>query len=148
MTGPTDANGRDGVRAPEGAAGAVARRGRVLVVDDEPLVGLVIQRAFEDEHEVVVVSSAREALDLLETDQGFDVVLSDLMMPEMSGMALHGELARSHPDLARCTVLLTGGAYTLEARQFLETVQVEVLEKPFELDALRAIIARMVATRR
>lgn len=144
MAGHTDATGREDARE-RGACPNAMRRGRVLVVDDEPMVGLVIQRAFEDEHDVVVLSSARAALDLLDAGERFDVVLSDLMMPDMSGMALHAELARRHPELAPRTVFLTGGAYTPESRQFLEDAAVELLEKPFELDALRAVLARLLA---
>lgn len=143
MTDPTQPDGRSRTRAPAGVA--TARRGRLLVVDDEPLVGLVIQRAFEDEHDVVVISSARAALDLLDGGERFDVLLSDLMMPDMSGMDLHGELARRHPDLARRTVFLTGGAYTQESRQFLDDTGVQCLEKPFELDLLRGVVARLLA---
>lgn len=145
----TDGGGGENADARERGAGLPATpRGRILVVDDEPMVGLVIQRAFEDEHEVVVLSSARAALDLLDAGERFDVVLSDLMMPDLSGMALHAELARRHPELARRTVFLTGGAYTPESRQFLEDAAVECLEKPFELDALRVILARLLASAR
>ncbi len=132
-----DSSGGSGSHAPE--------RARLLVVDDEPLVGLVIQRAFEDEHDVVLVSSARAALDLLDGGARFDVLLSDLMMPDMSGMALHRALVERHPALARRTVFLTGGAYTPESRDFLDATAVECLEKPFELDALRTLIRRLLA---
>ena len=121
------------------------QRARVLVVDDEPLVGLVIQRAFEDEYDVVLVSSAQSALDLLDRGERFDVLLSDLMMPDMSGMTLHRALVERYPALARRTVFLTGGAYTSESRDFLDATSVEFLEKPFELDTLRALLRRLLA---
>ena len=121
------------------------QRARVLVVDDEPLVGLVIQRAFEDEYDVVLVSSAQSALDLLDRGERFDVLLSDLMMPDMSGMTLHRALVERYPALARRTVFLTGGAYTPESRDFLDATSVEFLEKPFELDTLRALLRRLLA---
>lgn len=132
-----DSSGGSGPTAPE--------RARLLVVDDEPLVGLVIQRAFEDEHDVVLITSAREALDLLDGGARFDVLLSDLMMPDMSGMALYQALVERHPALARRTVFLTGGAYTPESRDFLDASGVACLEKPFELDALRTLIRRLLA---
>lgn len=145
MGGHTDTDGRREVGAQEReAVPRVTRRGRVLVVDDEPMVGLVIQRAFEDEYDVMVISSAHVALELLDAGERFDVLVSDLMMPDMSGMTLHAELARRHPELARRTVFVTGGAYTPESREFLDQAAVEFLEKPFELDALRAVIARLL----
>jgi CheY-like chemotaxis protein len=144
-----DPNGRDAARASEDAPTArPAPRARILVVDDEPLVGLVIQRAFEDEHEVVLAGSARAALDLLDAGERFDVLCSDLMMPDMDGAALHAEVARRDPVLARCTVFLTGGAYTQEALASLEAAHAEVLEKPFELSALRDLVSRLLSSAR
>jgi CheY-like chemotaxis protein len=120
-------------------------RGRILVVDDEPLVGTVIQRSLQGQHQVEFVPSARAALDLLEAGQRFDAVLTDLLMPEMSGMDLYREIRRRDPHLAERTVFLTGGAFTPGASEFLERESVECLEKPFELEAIRAVIARKLA---
>ncbi len=149
MSVHTEANGRVGACAsPDALAAGPAPRARVLVVDDEPLVGAVIQRAFEDEHEVVLAASARAALDLLDAGEHFDVLCSDLMMPDMDGAALHAEVARRDEGLARRTVFLTGGAYTPEALAFLDASRAEVLEKPFELSALRERVQRLLADRR
>jgi DNA-binding NtrC family response regulator len=148
MSVHTGADDRGGARAPEAGPGAQpAPRARILVVDDEPLVGLVIQRAFE-EHEVVLADSARAALDLLDAGERFDVLCSDLMMPDMDGAALHAEVALRDPTLARRTVFLTGGAYTDEALASLEAAHAEVLEKPFELSALRDLVDRLLASAR
>ena len=75
----------------------------------------------------------------------FDLVFSDLQMPEMTGMDLHRELARSRPDLASRMVFLTGGACTDAARDFLMEPGRECLEKPFDLPAIRAVLARRLA---
>jgi len=115
-------------------------RGRVLGVDDEPLVGPVIQRALQAEHEIVVASSARAALERVERGETFDVILSDLLMPEMTGMELYRELTGRAPSLARRMVFLTGGAFTPSARAFLEREPVVCVEKPFELDAIRKVL--------
>src|SRR5207249_773212 len=56
---------------------------RILVVDDEPLIGVSIRRGLGSDHNVQVVSTGRAALDLIEAGQRFDVVVCDLMMPEM-----------------------------------------------------------------
>jgi signal transduction histidine kinase/CheY-like chemotaxis protein len=121
------------------------RRARILVVDDEPLVGTVLRRTLS-EHEVTVVQSARAALERLGAGERYDVVLSDLLMPEMSGMELYREVAARDPDLARRFVFLTGGAFTPAARAFLEQEQVEWVEKPFEAASLRNAVARKMAT--
>jgi PAS domain S-box-containing protein len=129
------------------AAAAPVRRGRILVVDDEPLVCSVLSRTLGTEHDVVVAERARAALDLLARGERFDVILSDLLMPEMTGMDLHRELRRSFPEHARRVVFLTGGAFTPAARAFLEEEAVECVEKPFDLATIRAAIARRLADR-
>jgi FixJ family two-component response regulator len=63
----------------------------------------------------------------------------------MSGMDVYRELAQQHPSLAGRVVFLTGGAFTAAAREFLERERVECVEKPFEVAALRAVIARSIA---
>jgi CheY-like chemotaxis protein len=120
------------------------RRARVLVVDDEPLVGTVLRRTLL-EHDVTVVESGRAAIDRISSGERYDVVLSDLLMPEISGMDLYREVTASWPDLAGRFVFLTGGAFTPAAREFLESEKVEWVEKPFDVAALRAAVARRVA---
>ena len=116
--------------------------GRILVVDDEPLVGTVIQRSLLGHHQVEFAPGARAALERLDSGERFDVVLTDLLMPEMSGMDLYREILRRDPGLAERTVFLTGGAFTPGAAEFLAREPVECVEKPFELEAIRAVIAR------
>jgi CheY-like chemotaxis protein len=120
-----------------------ARRAAILIVDDEVSLGQVLRRRLRD-HDVTAVTSAREALDLLAHDAHFDVILSDLMMPEMSGMQLYDEILRSRPDIVDRVVFMTGGAFTGGAPEFLEQVPNEGLEKPFSESALRAAIQRLV----
>jgi CheY-like chemotaxis protein len=63
-----------------------------------------------------------------------------LMMPEMTGMDLYAELLRTHPELAAGIVFITGGAFTKEARQFLDQTANRCMEKPFDLSSIRAVI--------
>jgi len=114
-------------------------------VDDEPLVGRAVARVLAAEHEVVTRTSAREALAELLGGAGFDVVLCDLMMPEMTGMEVHARLARDAPALAARLVFLTGGAFTPAARDFLDRVPNPRLEKPFDPQALRDAVASALA---
>jgi CheY-like chemotaxis protein len=117
----------------------------VLVVDDEPLVRTVVSRTLGKELEVVTAGSAAEALARVRAGERFDLLLSDLQMPEQTGMDLHAELAREAPELARRMIFFSGGAYTEEAREFLERQGVECIEKPFDLDALRTLVAGKLA---
>ena len=81
------------------------------------------------------------ALDLLESDADFDVVLCDLMMPRMSGMDLERELRLRHAELADRMVFISGGAFSDGAASFLEETEQPVLEKPFDGASLREIVA-------
>ncbi|HTN52649.1 MAG TPA: MASE1 domain-containing protein [Anaeromyxobacter sp.] len=126
---------------PRPAAGA--DRGRVLVVDDDPLVGRVVQRVLS-EHEVVACTEPLPALRLA-AEEPFDVVLCDLMMPAMSGMEFQERLARDRPRLAAELIFLTGGAFTPAALAFVERTANTRLDKPFDGEALRAEVARRLA---
>ena len=116
------------------------RRGRVLVVDDEPMVGSSIRRLLGRDHEVVVVQSGKEAVAKIAAGERFDVILCDLLMPEMTGMDVYADFKSRDPDLARRMVFLSGGAVTQKARDFYEQVQNTKIEKPFDAARLRAVV--------
>ncbi len=118
------------------------RRGRILVVDDEEAVVNAVKRILSKDHDVVVVVSAKDALALFARGEDFDLILSDLMMPDMTGMDLHRELSRIAPEQAERMVFLTGGAFTPKARRFLSETPQEHLEKPFDSAHLRASVQR------
>jgi PAS domain S-box-containing protein len=118
-------------------------RATVLVVDDEPAIGSALRRVLRD-HEVTVVTMAKQALALLDTGKRFDVVLSDLMMPEMSGMDFFDEVARRFPDVAGRVVFVSGGAFTPAAKAFLDRVANERIGKPFDPQNIRAIVQRYI----
>ena len=113
------------------------RRARILVVDDEPRVGGALRRALSAEHEVVVTSGAREALAHVCQGPRFDVILCDVMMPEMNGMQLFEELQRTDPSQAQAVLFLTGGALTDVAGDFLARMPERVLSKPLDMEVLR-----------
>ncbi len=121
--------------------------GRVLIVDDEAPVRGAIARMLR-EHECVHASSAVEAQRILETDNAFDVILCDMMMPGISGMELHDWLTRTHSSLAPNLVFLTGGAFTPRARAYLEKIDTPMIEKPFDVAELRQTVNRRVSSRR
>ncbi|MGO9832154.1 MAG: response regulator [Myxococcaceae bacterium] len=124
--------------------GVGRRRGYVLVVDDEPLIGASARRLLAREHDVVVVHSGEAALSAVDSPRAFDVILCDLMMPAMTGMELHHALCRSHPELAERMVFITGGAFTEAAEKFLERVAIRRMDKPFDPRALEALVRDLV----
>ena len=121
-------------------------RGRLLVVDDELQIREVMQRLLGREHEVVTAASGLEAQALLNHDTAFDIILCDLMMPQMTGMELHAWLAARAPQLARRVVFVSGGAFTPSASAYLESVDNLELTKPCDPSELRTLVARFVAT--
>ena len=118
---------------------APSHQARVLVVDDDPTIGNALARALRG-YEVVVVESARAALDRVVAGDRFELVLCDLMMPDMSGMDLYEEVVRLVPEQARRFVFVTGGAVTTRARDFVRTVPNLVLTKPFDLRKIRELV--------
>lgn len=119
-------------------------RGRLLVIDDEPLIGRVIRTALRTEHEVVVVHRASEAVTLLEGGETFDLVLCDVMMPDLSGPQFHATLKERWPELGERLVFMTGGAFTPETAAFIERVPTRIISKPFKIDLLQRLVRERI----
>jgi PAS domain S-box-containing protein len=116
---------------------------RVLVIDDEPLVGTSIRRVLAGEHDVIAVTQGADALRRIAAGERYDALLCDLMMPEMTGMDLHAELTRAVPEQAERMGFLTGGTFTKRASNFVERMGERTLAKPFSTEALRAFVRRL-----
>ena len=116
-------------------------RGRVLVIDDEPAIGRVVSRVLQSEHDVFVVTDAREALTRIAAGETFDVVFCDLMMPGVTGMDFFESLQKSKPELAHRVVFVTGGVFTERTTEFLNQTSNATLSKPFMAMALKRIVA-------
>jgi len=127
---------------------APVERGRILVIDDESAIRSVLKRLLGRDHEVVTAESGEQGQAILGTDQGFDLIICDLMMPKMSGMEMHEWLVAHHPALARSVIFVTGGVFTPRARDYLERVENLTIEKPFDGIALRRTVAERVAAGR
>jgi two-component system cell cycle sensor histidine kinase/response regulator CckA len=119
------------------------QRARILLVDDEAALCRAL-RALLGDHEVQAVTCARDALATLRGGEAFDVILCDLMMPDMSGIDLYEQIA---PALRDRVVFMTGGAFTQQAREFLARCNRPRLEKPFSERELRDAIARVRSPR-
>lgn len=130
--------------APEGAEGSV-RRHRVLIIDDDPRFASSLARLLDQETTVLARSRA-EAVAALELDPDFDLIACDVMMPEVTGPRLALQLVERWPELESRIVLMTGGAFTPEAIEALETSKFPKLEKPFELAAVRRLLRSRART--
>jgi CheY-like chemotaxis protein len=139
---PISRRKENGVVAPTPQLAVAGRRGRILVVDDEDLVLRSVRRILSHEHDVLAMVSAEEALAVCAGGEKFDLILCDLMMPDMTGMDFHRELSLIAPEQADRMIFITGGAFTEKARAFLSETPKEHLEKPFYSANLRAIVQR------
>jgi CheY-like chemotaxis protein len=135
------------VAPPPPALVAPARRGQVLIVDDEPQLAWAIKRLLDTEHEVVAVTHGREALDRMAAGQRFDVIVCDLTMPYMNGDELYHEVERRFgSSMTSRFLFVTGGTLSDKTRIFLEQVRNPRLFKPFEPEELRAQVRRLLAS--
>lgn len=123
-----------------------SRRGRILVVDDEPMLASAIRRVLASHHDVVTTTRAEDALERLRAGASFDVIFSDLMMPRITGMELYARICEEFPEQAPRVVFLTGGAFTQAAREFLARVPNPTLEKPIDRNGLLALVSERVSS--
>jgi PAS domain S-box-containing protein len=127
------------------ALAVAARRGRILIIDDEPRLAQSMRLLLESSHDVVTTTRGSEALAMVSAGQRFDVVVCDLQMPETTGMDVYARLREQVPELAERLVFISGGAYTQAARDFIRSVRNRVLEKPVRPELLLATIDAAMA---
>jgi len=118
----------------------------LLVVDDEPAVLKMVARALRRMFVVHEASSGREALGMIDAGQRFDLILCDLMMPEVTGMDVLGSLREHHPELLPRFLFATGGNFSSEARTLLDQEGIEVVRKPIDVTNLRERLEGRLAT--
>jgi two-component system, cell cycle response regulator CpdR len=121
---------------------------RVLVVDDEESMRLLVARAIAmDGHDITTASDGAEALELLGSAQtAFDLLLTDIQMPVMDGIALALTVARDFPDLT--ILLMTGFADQRERASGLNAIAHDVISKPFSVAGIRTAVADALAARK
>ena len=140
---PTTAVVERGAGAAQVPAGVYGFGRRALVVDDEPgMVELVTTLLRDSGWQVEVAATGRSALERVRTTK-FDVVLSDIRMPDGSGEDFYRAAVIDQPGLARRFVFMTGDTANPAPWQFVEEVGAPVLEKPFTADTLFAALERI-----
>ena len=118
---------------------------RILVAEDEEGLRSLVARALaQDGHAVVTANDGAEALDLLAREQGgFELLLTDIRMPIMDGIALALAAARDHPHVA--ILLMTGYADQRERASGLDALIHDVIAKPFSLATIRGAVRDAIA---
>jgi len=122
------------------------RRARILVIDDDPSVARALSRMLARDHDPTQLGSARDAIERLTAGEAFDLILCDLMMPDMSGMEFFEALAEIAPVMRDRILFITGGAFSPRAAEFVSAFPDAVLEKPIDRVMLEALLQRKLAS--
>ena len=119
---------------------------RIMIAEDENSVRTLLVRAFaQDGHEVESAPDGAAALDRLAKSAPFDLLLSDIQMPLMDGIALALAAKRDHPALT--ILLMTGYTDQRERAQSLRALIHDIVQKPFTVAEIRAAVAAALAVR-
>jgi CheY-like chemotaxis protein len=122
---------------------APAARRSILVVDDEPEIRATLAEILVGaEHRVATANSGREALERLTREQ-YDVILTDVRMPDLDGRALYEEITRRWPARAGTVVFVTGDTLASSMREFVCESGRPVIEKPFLPSEVRRVVAEL-----
>jgi CheY-like chemotaxis protein len=120
------------------------RRACILVVDDEPLVAAVIADTLGLEgYEVEMAKNGREALQKIAA-RSYDLILCDLLMPDLDGVGLYRELERQQPSLLQRLAFVSGSTEVPEYAGFCERTAVTLLRKPFDVADLHRLVQRLL----
>jgi two-component system cell cycle sensor histidine kinase/response regulator CckA len=140
--GEAESAAAESPRGPVDLTGA----GRILVVEDEDAVRTFVLRALEDcGYEVTIAADAEEALEKIAADRiGFDLILSDVMMPGMDGPTLIAR-ARSEHALAARVIFMSAYAESAVREQIDSLASVGYIQKPFTLKGLAAKVKETLA---
>lgn len=116
---------------------------RILLADDDATTRDLVRRALEaDGHTVVATQDGSEALDKLSAGTAVDVLVTDVQMPGMDGVALAARVTELVPGLA--VVLMSGFADQLDKAKSLKAARVATLSKPFTLEQVKTAVRGVV----
>ena len=124
------------------------RRRRVLIVDDEPRVAQALERMLHTEYDLTLVSCGATVLEHIASGIRYDAIITDVMMPNMTGVELFDRLEVVAPDQALRVIFLTGGVFTPQTQARLEAAGNPQLQKPISAQELRECVAKLVTTPR
>ncbi|MFP3896058.1 MAG: ATP-binding protein [Anaerolineales bacterium] len=122
---------------------------RILIVEDDDHVASVLERLLsQDGHDTLWAQDGTMALKALarakDRDETFDLMISDVKMPKMSGTRLYERVSQQDPELARRTLFITGDTMSSSTREFLRHVGLPYLTKPFEIQEMRLALDRLL----
>ena len=117
----------------------------IRVVDDEESIQRLLGSVHQmDNHLVDTASNGREALERI-AERTYDLVITDIKMPDMGGRELFEQLVKQDPRLAARTIFITGDTVSPDTRSFIQQVNNPVLAKPFRVREVRETIERILS---
>jgi CheY-like chemotaxis protein len=123
------------------------KKGRILVVDDEPGVRILLDRALtRDGHTVVTVADAGSAKDKLDAGEAYDVIITDVRMPGMNGIELYSRVVEQKPEMKNRIIFVTGDVMGMDIRTFLAQNKLPYLAKPFNIEAIKQQVSSIMET--
>lgn len=122
----------------------VKQRAKLMVIDDEVAVTEAIQVVLKKYYEITVATDGVWALEYLQKNPTFDVILCDVHMGGITGIEIFKRLRESQSGLEQRMVFMTGGITNVRSLEFLKTVPNQVVEKPFNIKVLREAIQAIV----
>ncbi|PYM50805.1 MAG: hypothetical protein DME14_04470, partial [Candidatus Rokuibacteriota bacterium] len=118
----------------------------ILVVDDESEIAAVLAEMLQRAgHRVEIAANGAMGLEMLER-RGYDLILTDTKMPVLDGVEFYRALERRFPQLCRRLIFVTGDLLDPEKRSFLAATGAPCMEKPFDLDEVRRVVDRLLAS--
>jgi CheY-like chemotaxis protein len=117
-----------------------ARRGTILIIDDDELVAKTIKRLLREQHDVVTERDPETAVARLVAGERFDAVLCELRLPKLSGIQVYTAIRGADRAKAERLVFMSGGVLDDDTEFFLQASQAQFLEKPFSIARLRAVV--------
>ena len=140
---PSNSATTGGVNAPDDADKSPPR---ILVIDDEPAIGRVVRRILRG-YDVSLADSSKRALELLRTAT-YDLIISDVMMPDLSGPRMWQIVSEERPELRDAWIFISGGIFEPGLEAILADSRAILVKKPLRADDLRSAVAEHLRARR
>ena len=117
---------------------AATKKGKILVVDDEPGVRALLDKVLTQiGHSVDTIADAGKIEDIIGAGKIYDIILTDVRMPGMSGIELYALILRKIPSMKNRIIFITGDVMGADIRAFLTRNELPFLAKPFDIKLLK-----------
>lgn len=123
----------------------VEKKEKIMVIDDEPSLTKVVKLILESDYDVYCFNSSITALEYFKNDPNFDLIISDLRMPEMHGIEFYQRIISFMPTQNKRFLFMSGNIWTPEVHQFIESNKIRVLEKPFNNSNLYSLVNELIS---